>query len=817
MMSLINPVLLYGLALAVIPVLLHFLLKAKPKKMLFPALRLLLNRQKSTTRRLRIRHFWLLLFRILVIALLVLALSRPSLPAIDYSPGISEIFITAIILLLMIAIYWGFSRKWNQQNLAEQVITRNKNRLQFSVVLSGLLLVLLLVGWPYQKRIRAELSKPHPDMALNIPVAAVFIFDNSLSMDYRLQNETRLDLCKKIAGKQVGKLPAGSRLGIADLSSNESILFQGDLSTAQSRIDTLELSPFSVPINRRLQAALKLQEEDYRRIGSVKTKRTESKQKTVSDRFSREIYLFTDLCKSAWNDKTVELLKKDLERLDQIQLYIIDTGVDETGNYAIKNIHLSSNTVSPNGHLTVYSEVAATGNLKGPVQVELFLTDKNGQTVKRGEQIVSFATGHSLELQFPLSQINPPVSQGVIKLVSGDPYSHDDSRYFTVAVKELPRVLVVADEQESSIYWKNALAPQELIEAGKARYQVEFMTTNQLETADLKKYQAIYLVKSSAPTIDTWQSLREYVQGGGGLGIFLGNRNGSRALTALSYNSEEAQKLIPGKLLADLNFDPESLLDFSQTEHPAIKFFRIYTTGELTTSRFRHFWLVEPNENGEVLIRYTNDRQSPYLISRQYQDGRVILLTSASDLAEDWNDLPRSSWYVVLADQLTNYLCASKNNQFNYLPGQPVSIRINPESDGDHFLLRTPEQQQLPIKKDPKASFVFLEKMIDPGQYTLFGSENSQSVLYGFSINNRIEESNFSRLVEEDLDEFLGKERYHLARKDLELERAVSNLRMGKEMYSVILMVMIFFFCSEHFMANWFYGTPSNQLEETDF
>jgi uncharacterized membrane protein len=816
MMSLINPVLLYGLALAVIPVLLHFLLKAKPKKMLFPALSLLLNRQKSTTRRLRIRHFWLLLFRILVIALIVLALSRPSLPAIDYSPGISEIFITAIILILMFAIYWGFSRKWNHQNLAEQVISRKKNRLQFSVVLSGLLLLLLLVGWPYQKRIRAELSKPHPDMALNIPVAAVFIFDNSLSMDYRLQNETRLDLCKNIAGKQVGKLPAGSRLAIADLSSNESILFQGDLSTAQSRIDTLELSPFSVPINKRLQAALKLQEEDYRRISSIKTKRTESKQKTVSDRFSREIYLFTDLCKSAWNDKTVELLKKDLERLDQIQLYIIDAGVDETGNYAIKNIHLSSNTVSPNGHLTVYSEVASTGNLKGPVQVELFLTDKDGQTVKRGEQSVSFETGHSIELQFPLSQINPPVTQGIIKLVSGDPYSHDDTRNFTVAVKESPRVLVVADKQESSIYWKNALAPQELIEAGKARYQVEFMTTNQLETADLKNYQAIYLVKSSAPTLETWQSLREYVQGGGGLGIFLGSRNGSRALTALSYNSEAAQKLIPGKLLADLNFDPESLLDFSLTEHPAINFFRINTTGELTTSQFRHFWLVEPHENGEVLISYTNDRQSPYLISRQYQNGRVILLTSASDLAEDWNDLPRSSWYVVLADQLTNYLCASKNSQFNYLPGQPVSIRINQESNGNRYLLRTPEQQQLPIKKDPKESFIFLEKLINPGQYTLFGSENSQLVLYGFSINNRIEESDFSRLDEEELDEFLGKERYHLARKDLELERAVSNLRMGKEMYSVILMIMIFFFCSEHFMANWFYGNPANQLEATD-
>ena len=66
-------------------VVLHFLLRSKPRKLIFPALQLIKIRRRQNVRRMRLRHLWLLLLRILVIVLLVLALARPSLPAADYS------------------------------------------------------------------------------------------------------------------------------------------------------------------------------------------------------------------------------------------------------------------------------------------------------------------------------------------------------------------------------------------------------------------------------------------------------------------------------------------------------------------------------------------------------------------------------------------------------------------------------------------------------------------------------------------------------------------------------------------------------------
>ena len=89
-MALLNPALLAGLGLAVIPLLLHLLLRAKPKRLIFPALRLIQQRRRQNVRRMQLRHLWLLLLRILAIVLVVVAVCRPSLPAANYSLTVWE-------------------------------------------------------------------------------------------------------------------------------------------------------------------------------------------------------------------------------------------------------------------------------------------------------------------------------------------------------------------------------------------------------------------------------------------------------------------------------------------------------------------------------------------------------------------------------------------------------------------------------------------------------------------------------------------------------------------------------------------------------
>jgi hypothetical protein len=86
-MTFVNFAMLSGVGLIAIPIILHLIMRRKPKLLEFPALRFIRKRHDSNQRRLRLRHLLLLLLRAGAIALLALALARPS---IKFSSGLGS-------------------------------------------------------------------------------------------------------------------------------------------------------------------------------------------------------------------------------------------------------------------------------------------------------------------------------------------------------------------------------------------------------------------------------------------------------------------------------------------------------------------------------------------------------------------------------------------------------------------------------------------------------------------------------------------------------------------------------------------------------
>lgn len=77
----LNPWLAGGAAFAAVPVILHLVMRQQPKHLVFPALRFIQQKHETNRRQMRLRHWLLLLARMAVIALLALALARPSIHA----------------------------------------------------------------------------------------------------------------------------------------------------------------------------------------------------------------------------------------------------------------------------------------------------------------------------------------------------------------------------------------------------------------------------------------------------------------------------------------------------------------------------------------------------------------------------------------------------------------------------------------------------------------------------------------------------------------------------------------------------------------
>ncbi|MBY0526465.1 MAG: VWA domain-containing protein [Gemmataceae bacterium] len=84
-MPFVHPLLLGGLLLVGVPVLIHLIMRQKPKHLLFPAFRFLVQRARTNQRKMQLRHLILLLLRISLIVLICLALAR-----FQVTPSIGE-------------------------------------------------------------------------------------------------------------------------------------------------------------------------------------------------------------------------------------------------------------------------------------------------------------------------------------------------------------------------------------------------------------------------------------------------------------------------------------------------------------------------------------------------------------------------------------------------------------------------------------------------------------------------------------------------------------------------------------------------------
>ncbi len=830
-MSLIHPGLLLGILLATIPVILHFLLRSKPKKLIFPALALLQRRKIQNSQRLKLRHIWLLLLRILIIVAIVLALTRPSLPPANYSFSTYELVMFCSIIVLAVLAYLGLMRHYQKQRISQQSLNTRRTFLRGGIGGAAFLLIALLVLWPYQRRVFAEISAPLPAVSENIPVTAIFLFDTSLSMDYRQENQSRLEQAQSIAEEHLSNLPAQSRVSILNSSSEDISPFQSDLTAVKSRLKSLKTSAWSLYLDDRLRTAINRQEDDFKR--SQNERQSSGSQSAGSDQFVREIYIYTDLARTAWRSQPSQLIQQQLEKLKWLGIYVIDVGVTSPQNIGISHLDLSRESITLGNSVSIKAEITSTGITASDTFLELYTQNEKGQLIKRDQRPLSTVAspddapatenvttgakpGPQLEMSLP--NVDQPVTQGELRITSSDPYLPDDVRYFTITARPPPKILIVSPDASSARLWNDALAPRPLVALKKNRYKCEIAPLNQIETLPLEEYAAIYLINITSLPDSLWQQFTDYVKQGGGLGVLMGSDGDAPESTIVSFNSRPAQELLPVELLGSLKFIPPEFLDLEHNEHALFSYFQdLGGTGELSNMEVNRYWRVEPENPDQVIARYTDARHSPAIIERNLGRGKIVVLTTGID-AQGWSQLLYARWsYLAFADQLTRYLIRTRANRTNYLAGEVAiyqwpATATTPES----FLLRTPDLKQLPIEVKQGAHQVSIPDTRIVGHYELIdNSSNITRSSSGFSVNVNPAESNFRPISNQELDQILGAERYSMTRDMEGLKRTIRTGRLGVEIFPILVTLLLAVFCLEHFTANYFYEIDQPSEEST--
>lgn len=801
-MTLLNPALLYGLLLALLPVLLHLLLRRKPKRIVFPALRLVQQRRKQNLKRIQLRRLWLLLLRMAAIGLIVFALTRPSLPAADYAFNGREWLTLLFVIAGGIGVYAWLLRRWRQAMLPRHVFNLRRAVARGWTTGGTLLAVLLLVGWPYQRRIAAEIKAPPPAAQLNLPVAAVFLFDTSLSMEYQQEGRTRLDVAREIASRHLSELPSGSRAAIVDTANDNPVLFQPTLSAAQTHLKALSTTAVNLPLNDRLRSCLLRQEEDRKRTLAEQGHLAEEVRK---DRFLRRVYVFTDLAKSAWRLGGSSLLAKELERLQTVHVFLVDVGETLPLNLAVLQVRLSRQQIPVGGRLEAAALVQSVGRGEGEVHLELNRLLPQGGTVQLGKASQTLSPDSPQWVSFPLlTELVGPVLHGEVRLAASDPLAMDDVRHFTVIVGEPPRVLVIAPREAEAFPWMTALAP------GVVKFRTEFRPLARLRETDLSRFDVVYLINVPQLADDDWTRLAQFVEQGGGLGVFAG----SSAVKPSAYERAQALALLPARLIA-VRERPDRRMVIEKPEH---SLFRKLTTDGGTALLesdvfLDRYFTVQPAEGAGVLVTVTDEESSPLLIERAYGKGRSVLFASAVDPAQGalsrWNNLSdptQVGWpFVALAESLTLYLARSTDNVFNITAGEDVQLRLPPADAPRTFLLKRPQFRQTRLTLPAGEETLIVSDAREVGVYDLVDAGRTTEPLLGFSVNVAPEESDLSRLSASELDGLLGEGRYQVARSIDELEASVTVADLGREVFPLVLVLAIVAFLGEHLVANRFY------------
>ena len=735
-----------GLAAAVIPVVLHLVMQGRPKTYEFPALRLIRQRFATNQRRFRLKHLLLLALRVLLLVLLGIALAKPTLR-------------------------WISAGSFGSQE--GSIATRNR-----------------------------------------LPVAAVIVIDTSPRMGYIVANKTRLAEAQEHAKWLLEQFPKDSRVAVLS-SQRVPASFQVDLLAARERIERLSTIVTGRSMLEMLVEGAKLLKPNE--ANSVASK---------GEREHREIYVITDMTEPGWPEAMQPAVRAALADIPDAALYLIDVGVEAAADTALTRVSLSDEVLSAETSLRIEVEMSHVGDAESRT-AELYVRNISGTTDmvlgeskttlfpgdKRDTKTVDFPSGTSRRnIVFELSVLQEGTNQGVIRLTTPDALATNDEIGFTVEVRPASRVLVVAPPNVQTLFLREALAPERLRLNGVIPYRVDTMSVAEFSESPpnrLADYRAVFLLDPPSLPPTCWKKLADYAAAGNGVALFPG-RNATQ-----EFNEAAARELLGVTLRMQARApDGDLWLIVPGYEHPILRPFREMDAAEIpwyAVPIFRYWHIDDLAAGTDIVMQYLDGR--PAMVTRPLGQGRMLVMTTpVSDLPDEnaWNLLPTSieaPWlFVMLCDGVTQFLLGIGERNFNYRTGQLVTLRPNVPQLPASCIVKPPQSEGVRVTTDSIRQVITFPATEQPGNYTVSsgGTSGTSRLQTGFSVNSPAETWNLTRTKPEQAKTICG-DRLRITKDRSTLEVGMSQSRTGRELFPLVMLLVLAVFAGEYYVSNRFY------------
>jgi len=662
---------------------------------------------------------------------------------------------------------------------------RSSSRVRFENFLLWLLrtLLLLVLGFAFALPVLRTVTggswftRTHRDVAI--------VLDASYSMNYELDRGKVWEICKDAAVGIIEGLFAGDRVCVYVAADTPIPVIEkptAEHATVVQAIRSLTCLPGSSKLDETAALALRSLEQE-------------------AGRREREVYILTDGQALPWHGFRDAAKKEEQtgddratisrEQRDKVSFFALLAGAQQPDNACPSDVKVTPALMLAGQTARLNVRVGRTGTAK---QVTVAV-DVGGQ--ERGRRSVSTEADAEASVEFAVGGLEPGIHVAKVTTPQ-DALPEDDEFLFLLRVrKQLP--VLIAGPQEATRYLKAALAP------GAADDSVKQIGAEELDTIDLRDYQAVFLCDVFPLTGQSVMRLEEYAKTGGVVVVFPGDRADIAAyaemkvLPAQPSGVEDIPVELAARQLKRIPNQKDQVVNFNLSlppgSVPTVALKRVMTFGEL--------------QEGAALLVTAGDGV-PFMTGRAVGRGRVFMFAIAAN--RDWSSFPLTAFFVPVVHQLIRQGAGASVQPAHLVLGSNVPANEAIPSYRDDDAIALPSGAQLAIKDNGNRTF-FIESLSEPGIY-LRAKATGAPAEPVLAVNTDRFESRLTPTTPSELKEWTGFKKFFTASDPEELNRLIDEYRNGRSLAEVFLWLALLLSLLEWWFANRALRTQTGATEK---
>lgn len=399
----------------------------------------------------------------------------------------------------------------------------------------------------------------------------------------------------------------------------------------------------------------------------------------------------------------------------------------------------------------------------------------------------------------------------------------DNAAYLALDVRQARRVLLVDGAPDindpfasESIFAAWVLDPTG---DGKWRNQVDVISLDRLGDMSFGDYDAVGLLNVGDLSAQQLESLTRYIENGGGLTIFTGNRTNPAFYNGAFYAGGAG--LCPARIGAPV-LDAErrkfyTIRADSIADDPVMEVFRGNEGKGMIFLRSMHFYGYTPvaelapegasPKYGPVRVLARFDAPGPdagycpAVLSRNVGLGRVVMVCTAADT--EWSDWPGVPSYLGFMNDLVDSISRLEGHEYTDLVGRKISYPLGPELASAQVTLQTPAYPaQDIVNLSNVAGLASYESPRQAGIYAMKFTlpSGQQQAMFARNVDPR--EGKLETATEAELKSALGVEFAYVNR--MGPTGSVSADVSGREFWKAALAAMLVVLAAEVFLGQRF-------------